>query len=355
MCAASTPWSSAAATPSASRWRCCCCRPTPPSPSATAPRRTWRVHTRQADIVVAAVGRRNMLRADMVKPGAVVIDVGMNRNDDGKLCGDVDFDGGAPGGRLDHAGARRRRADDHHHAAGQHPRGRRACRWPEPAERLARRSRSLPTRCCRRWACRPSTASRPAHVAPAVDALLADADAALERGRRRRRCRPTTTRCRAAAGRADRTPRPRLGRGDAPERGGRHARAARGLPRRAAAHHRFLHPAGRRRGAVRQVPRRSPAPADGAERRRSARRCSTRCATSCSAAPSCRARHASASRRSRSAPPSCSSATGENVLDATDRFAYLRQRGRDGRRAAGRAAWPRASTPRRRAQGRATS
>jgi len=48
--------------------------------------------TRQADIVVAAVGRRNVLTADMVKPGAVVIDVGMNRKDDGKLCGDVDFD-----------------------------------------------------------------------------------------------------------------------------------------------------------------------------------------------------------------------------------------------------------------------
>ena len=50
-------------------------------------------HTRQADVVVAAVGRRNVLTADMVKPGAVVIDVGMNRNDEGKLCGDVDFDG----------------------------------------------------------------------------------------------------------------------------------------------------------------------------------------------------------------------------------------------------------------------
>ncbi len=49
-------------------------------------------HTRQADIVVAAVGRRKMLRADMVKPGAVVIDVGMNRDDQGKLCGDVDFE-----------------------------------------------------------------------------------------------------------------------------------------------------------------------------------------------------------------------------------------------------------------------
>ncbi len=50
-------------------------------------------HTRQADIVVAAVGKRNVLTADMVKPGAVVIDVGMNRDDEGKLCGDVDFDG----------------------------------------------------------------------------------------------------------------------------------------------------------------------------------------------------------------------------------------------------------------------
>jgi len=42
---------------------------------------------------VAAVGKRNVLTADMVKPGAVVLDVGMNRNDEGKLCGDVDFDG----------------------------------------------------------------------------------------------------------------------------------------------------------------------------------------------------------------------------------------------------------------------
>ena len=56
------------------------------------------VFTRQADVVVAAVGRRNTLTADMVKPGAIVIDVGMNRipegeADAGKLCGDVDFAG----------------------------------------------------------------------------------------------------------------------------------------------------------------------------------------------------------------------------------------------------------------------
>jgi methylenetetrahydrofolate dehydrogenase (NADP+) / methenyltetrahydrofolate cyclohydrolase len=48
-------------------------------------------HTRQADILVAATGKRNLITADMIKPGAVVIDVGMNRDDQGKLCGDVDF------------------------------------------------------------------------------------------------------------------------------------------------------------------------------------------------------------------------------------------------------------------------
>ena len=50
-------------------------------------------HTRQADLIVAAVGKRNVLTADMVKPGAVIIDVGMNRTPEGKLCGDVDFAG----------------------------------------------------------------------------------------------------------------------------------------------------------------------------------------------------------------------------------------------------------------------
>ncbi len=50
-------------------------------------------HTLQADVIVSAVGRQNTVTADMVKPGAVVIDIGMNRNAAGKLCGDVDFDG----------------------------------------------------------------------------------------------------------------------------------------------------------------------------------------------------------------------------------------------------------------------
>jgi methylenetetrahydrofolate dehydrogenase (NADP+)/methenyltetrahydrofolate cyclohydrolase len=49
-------------------------------------------HTRRADILVAAVGRAKMITGDMIKPGATVIDVGINRTPEGKLCGDVDFD-----------------------------------------------------------------------------------------------------------------------------------------------------------------------------------------------------------------------------------------------------------------------
>lgn len=49
-------------------------------------------YTKQADVVVAAVGKRDTITSDHIKEGAVVIDVGMNRNDEGKLCGDVAFD-----------------------------------------------------------------------------------------------------------------------------------------------------------------------------------------------------------------------------------------------------------------------
>ncbi len=48
--------------------------------------------TRQADILLCAIGRPRMITADMIKPGAAVIDIGINRLPDGKLCGDVDFD-----------------------------------------------------------------------------------------------------------------------------------------------------------------------------------------------------------------------------------------------------------------------
>ena len=52
--------------------------------------------TKTADIIVAAVGRAKFVTADMVKAGAVVVDVGINRTDDGKLCGDVDFEAVEP-------------------------------------------------------------------------------------------------------------------------------------------------------------------------------------------------------------------------------------------------------------------
>ncbi|MGF1580933.1 MAG: bifunctional methylenetetrahydrofolate dehydrogenase/methenyltetrahydrofolate cyclohydrolase FolD [Gemmataceae bacterium] len=52
--------------------------------------------TKQADIIAVAIGRAHFLTADMVKPGAVVVDVGINRMDDGKLVGDVDYDGVEP-------------------------------------------------------------------------------------------------------------------------------------------------------------------------------------------------------------------------------------------------------------------
>lgn len=51
---------------------------------------------READIIVAALGRPRFVTADMVKPGAVIIDVGINRGEDGRLCGDVDYERVAP-------------------------------------------------------------------------------------------------------------------------------------------------------------------------------------------------------------------------------------------------------------------
>lgn len=53
-------------------------------------------HTKKADILIVAVGKAKLITADMVKKGAVVVDVGTNRNKDGKLCGDVDFENVAP-------------------------------------------------------------------------------------------------------------------------------------------------------------------------------------------------------------------------------------------------------------------
>ena len=77
---------------------------------------------RRADVLIAAVGRARMVQADWVKPGAIVIDVGMNRTEDG-LAGDVDFDAVREVARRDHAGARRRRPDDDRLPAAQHAAG----------------------------------------------------------------------------------------------------------------------------------------------------------------------------------------------------------------------------------------
>ena len=83
-------------------------------------------HVRQADIIVAAVGRPNTITADMVKPGAVVIDVGMNRVDDAsrkagyRLTGDVDFGPVSEKASAISAGARGRGADDDRHALAEY-------------------------------------------------------------------------------------------------------------------------------------------------------------------------------------------------------------------------------------------
>ena len=79
---------------------------------------------RRADILVAAVGKAKFVTADMVKPGAAVIDVGMNRDEAGKLCGDVDFEAVEP------ARSRRRRADDDRHAHAEYSDGCKAAKRP---------------------------------------------------------------------------------------------------------------------------------------------------------------------------------------------------------------------------------
>ena len=79
-------------------------------------------HTRQADVVVAAVGRRNVLTADMVKPGAVVIDVGMNRGTTASCAATSTSPASRQVAGCDHAGAGRRRPDDTGDAAGEHAR-----------------------------------------------------------------------------------------------------------------------------------------------------------------------------------------------------------------------------------------
>ena len=102
--------------------------------------------TRSADIVVVAIGQARFLKADMVRPGAVVIDVGINRLPDGKLVRRRGFRRGQGGGRRHHAGARRRGADDHHHAAAQHPASGTLAAVALPARRASEDTTSLAIR-----------------------------------------------------------------------------------------------------------------------------------------------------------------------------------------------------------------
>ena len=76
--------------------------------------------TRRADILVCAAGRPKMVKGDMVKPGAVVIDVGIHRDENGKLCGDVDQLSVEPVAGALTPGAGRRRTDDDCHADRQY-------------------------------------------------------------------------------------------------------------------------------------------------------------------------------------------------------------------------------------------
>ncbi len=80
---------------------------------------------RNADVLVAGIGRAEYVPGDWIKEGAIVIDVGMNRNAEGKLVGDVNFSQRQAAGVLDHSRTRRSRANDHRHPAGKHPSGRR--------------------------------------------------------------------------------------------------------------------------------------------------------------------------------------------------------------------------------------
>ena len=77
-------------------------------------------HVAQADILAVAVGKPGLVRGDWIKPGAVVLDIGITRLPDGKLSGDVEFAAASEARRLDHACPGWCRPDDHRDAAGEH-------------------------------------------------------------------------------------------------------------------------------------------------------------------------------------------------------------------------------------------
>ena len=87
----STVWWWAAATSWESPWPCCFWQTDATVTVCHSRTPDLAEQCRRADILISAVGRRGLITSDMVKPGAVVVDVAMNRNEEGKLCGDVDF------------------------------------------------------------------------------------------------------------------------------------------------------------------------------------------------------------------------------------------------------------------------
>ena len=103
---------------------CCCCAKAATVTIAHSKTRDLPDVVRRADIVVAAVGRAEMVRGDWIKPGATVIDVGINRLSDRRRQGPAGrrrrLRRGGRGRRRDHPGPGRRRADDHRHADAQH-------------------------------------------------------------------------------------------------------------------------------------------------------------------------------------------------------------------------------------------
>ena len=107
-----------------------------------------REHVERADLLVVAVGKPGLMPGEWVKPGAIVVDVGINRLPDGKLVGDVAVRRGARTCELDHAGAGRRGPDDRRDPDEEHARVGAAAEigdsplisaayWPAPAPRNA--------------------------------------------------------------------------------------------------------------------------------------------------------------------------------------------------------------------------
>ena len=153
--------SSAGARSSASRSACCCSPATPPSRSATPGRADLAEAVRRADIVVAAVGRPELIRGDWIKPGAVVIDAGYNAGQRRRRR----VRRSRRTGRPDHAGAGRGRPDDDRGPARPDRPGRAGCTRNQRVFDLDKSTLPVPSRSfAERPATRPGVSLRPQAV-----------------------------------------------------------------------------------------------------------------------------------------------------------------------------------------------